>query len=85
MISQNVDRVLEAVKTLTPEEQRQVRDLIAKLPETAASAQGPDQILLARGVLRSIPVGKDPARFGAWRAVEIDGKPLSQTIIEERR
>ena len=85
MVSQNVDRVLKQVQTLTPTEQRQLLNLISQLPPTAPPPQTPDQILLARGVLRSIPAGKDPARLHAWHPAEIEGKRLSQSIIEERR
>jgi len=44
------------------------------------------QALVARGLLEPQPPhGKDPERFRNWRPVVIQGKPLSQTIIEERR
>ena len=46
MVSPNVDRVLVAVKALTPSERRQLRELMATFPEPAASAPDPDQILL---------------------------------------
>lgn len=72
-------------------------DQPVKLPEGAAvtieildRARGedepsPEQSLIARGLLRAIPQGKDSARFRARRPAQIEGKPLSQTIIEERR
>lgn len=68
-----------------------------KLPEGAAvnielldqprggQVPSPEQDLISRGLLRAVPQGKDLARFRAWLPAQIDGKPLSQTIIEERR
>jgi hypothetical protein len=34
---------------------------------------------------RPKPTDADIARFNAWKPVPINGKPLSETIIEERR
>jgi hypothetical protein len=44
--------------------------------------------LLERGIITQIrpkPTEADIARFNAWQPVPIMGKPLSETIIEERR
>ena len=44
--------------------------------------------LLAKGIIKRIP---DPpteesiAAFRAWKPIEIPGKPVSETLIEERR
>jgi len=47
-----------------------------------------DQLLLERGVISQIrpkPTAEDVARHRSWKPIPITGKPLSQTIIEERR
>jgi hypothetical protein len=42
--------------------------------------------MVARGLLEEqAPRGKDIERFRRWQPVPIQGKPLSETIIEERR
>lgn len=44
------------------------------------------QQLVAEGLLSHVPPkGKDIERFRRWQPVAIKGKPLSETIIEERR
>ena len=42
--------------------------------------------LLKEGTLDSVPPGtRDQKSLEEWKPVEIQGKPLSETIIEERR
>jgi hypothetical protein len=91
MVSQNVMRVLEEVQALSLEEQRQFRRLLdeqpAPQPELSKEEQL-DQLLLSKGVISRIPpkpTEEDIARFNAWKPVPIEGKPLSETIIEDRR
>jgi hypothetical protein len=80
----SVNEVLEAVRTMTPAERAQVRALLEALP-TAPSAL--DEIAQAK--LRAAGLLGEPA-LRATKArtrhspVEIKGKPLSDTIIEER-
>jgi hypothetical protein len=91
MVSPNVSKFLEEAKTLTPDERRQLRSL---LDEPAAAQPGLSKeehlarVLLDRGIITRIrpkPTEADIARFNAWKPVPIKGKPLSETIIEERR
>lgn len=81
----SVKEVLEAVRTLSPEERAQVRALLDTLPSAPTSPEEEAQARLrAAGLL-----GETGPRATAGRArhtpVEIKGKPLSQTIVEERR
>jgi len=81
----SVNEVLEAVRSLTPEERERVRALLDTLPGTSSSGEEEAQARLrAAGLL-----GETGPRAGTDRArntpVEIKGKPLSETIIEERR
>jgi hypothetical protein len=89
MVSQNVNRIFQEAQTLNGNERQQLRVL---LEELAAGGTTPSKwekarhALVARGLLETQPPrGKDPDRFGRWHPVAVQGKPVSETIIEERR
>lgn len=80
----SVNDVLDAVRIMLPEERAQVRALLDALPNVP---QSPQEIVQAR--LREAGLlGETSPRVANARArhtpVEIKGKPLSETIIEER-
>lgn len=92
-----LEAVLEQVKELTPEEQQKVRDLLDSLGKDLSFKTSPDEsqeplvteedflkILLARGVISHIPP-RHKQSFEKRKLIEVKGKPLSETIIEERR
>ena len=89
MSNANLERVLEEVKALTPDEQRQVKNLIDSLLNDSSSISPEDlleQRLLEAGVIREIPKRiADSSNDDDFEPVEVKGKPLSETIIEERR
>jgi hypothetical protein len=80
----SVKDVLEAVRAMTPEERARVRALLEVLPAEPGSPQEQAQRnlyeagLLAETEPRRVPAG---ARH---TPVPIKGKPLSETVIEER-
>lgn len=80
----SVNEVLEAVRAMSPEERAQVRALLNKLSDDSPSAEESVQARLREaGLLTETPLRQKSAR--AWHMpVEIKGKPLSETIIEER-
>ncbi len=87
MTQATLNRVLEDIKTLQPEELRQVQRVVdERLAPT--EAEDPDervlQAMLKAGLIAEI---KRPDRTPKPErpAVPITGKPLSETIIEERR
>jgi hypothetical protein len=44
--------------------------------------------LLRKGIIRNIPrppTAEDIASFNAWKPVKVEGKPVSETLIEDRR
>ena len=92
MSNTNLEKVLEEVKALTPDEQRQVKNLIDSLLENQAeetASLSPEDLLerrlLEAGVISRIPERKpDPERYENFKPVEVKGKPVSETIIEER-
>jgi hypothetical protein len=81
-------RILEDIKTLGPEELRQVQSAIEQqlLPtrESLEEEQQFLQLLVESGPVKEI---KRPPRDRKIERplVPIQGKPLSETIIEERR
>ena len=89
MVSPNVNKVLQDALTLSDAEQAQLRNLLAERAarQKELTQQGQvTQSLAAEGLLSHVPPrGKDPERFRRWQPVPIKGKPLSVTIIEERR
>jgi hypothetical protein len=92
MSNKGLDRVIEEVKALTQEEQRQVRELIDSLLESPAENHehlSPvnllERRLLERGVISEIPKRNfDPDTYKEFEPIEVRGKPGSETIIEER-
>lgn len=79
-----VSEVLEAVRAMSPEERERVRALLDALPDAISSADDAAQARLHEAGL----LGEAPPRTASVRArrtpIEIKGKPLSETIIEER-
>ena len=89
-MSAEVERVLNEIKALTPEELQQVRAALEKMvAETTKPQMTEDefeQMLLAKGIITSIPSRDlDPAEYLNRKPIEVKGKPVSETIIEERR
>ena len=90
----SINEVLDAVRTLSPEERAQVRELIDSLPSTPTPQMTEDefeQYLAAKGVI-SLPLpmteeerAREQAEFEAYVPIEVGGTPLSRMIIEERR
>ena len=92
MSSANLEKVIEEVKALTSDEQRQVRELIDSLLTTSDAAPEVsledrlDQLLLEAGVISEIPPPiTDFTPYQNRKPIEVKGKPVSETIIEERR
>jgi hypothetical protein len=87
MVKATLDRIIEEVKTLPPDEWRQLREMLDAM---MMPAEGEDkrkalhQALRAAGLVTQVrqPRAADtPHR----RRIEAQGKPVSETIIEERR
>lgn len=89
MTSSNLDRLIDEVKTLTPDEQRSLRDMVDELLVKSAPTMTEEEFeqhLLRKGVISRIPPRIRDATFYANRKpIEVKGKPVSETIIEERR
>lgn len=89
MSTANLDRVFEDVKTLTKDEQQSLRDMVDELLVKGAPTMTKEEFqqhLLRKGVISRIPPRVRDANFDASRKlVEVEGKPVSEIIIEERR
>lgn len=83
-----IDQIVSTFATLPPAEQRQVVDqlssLVAKPPSSLEDSV--EQQLVARGVIDFIPPPiTDLLPYKNRSLVQVLGKPLSETVIEERR
>jgi hypothetical protein len=85
------DQVWEAIKTFTPSQQRRLRKLLGSLlvrRQPLTPEEELDLLLLKDGVIDGVsapPTEADVKDFDEYKPVPIVGKPLSETIIEERR
>jgi spore germination protein GerM len=86
MASATLERVMEEVKAMTPDEQQQLRDA---LNELLANPQNIEYLLQKSlhesGLLSEIKPSRAGQTSRAFKPIEVDGKPVSETIIEERR
>jgi hypothetical protein len=89
MVSPNVNKILEAAQVLNDAERQELRRLLDHRTTAASPPTKREQLrqaLVVRGLLEArAPHGKDIERFNRWQPIAIHGKPVSETIIEERR
>ena len=87
MVQATLHQILEQIKTLDPDElhqmSRAVQERLTPLEEVR-KRQAFHQALLASGLVKQIktPPSVDVAER---RLVQVEGRPVSQTLIEERR
>ena len=72
------EAIAEAVRRLRQKEQEST----VRRPPTEAEFK---RQLLASGLMTSLPTPADPATRPSFRPLAIEGEPLSETIIRERR
>ena len=84
-----LSRMLDEVKRLTPDEQRQLREAIDQLLSPAAVPPTEEQFereLVESGILDKVPpLPGDSEPIRTRIPIEVRGKPLSETIVEDRR
>ena len=91
MVSPNVNKILEAAQVLNNAEREELRRLLDDRATRQSGQTKEEQLqqrLLEEGIISHIPpkpTDDDIKRFNAWKPVPIQGKPLSETIIEDRR
>ena len=90
-MSTDLEKLAEQVRGLSPEEQRRLRHLLDAQSTTTglpsrATEEAFQRHLVDAGLLADIKRPRRDANAFQRRApLEIQGKPLSQTIVEERR
>lgn len=86
-----IEKLIEDIRSLPPTDKRRIRDVIdLELAKHSSSLEsGEDEFkrkLVEDGLLKaSKPRVTDLGPYRDRRPVEIQGQPLSQTIVEERR
>jgi hypothetical protein len=90
----DTDRLIQEIRSLAPEDRQRLQEALAAETRDDIpllfSGQRADEAyqerLVQAGLLREVrPRHRDQQAFERFRPVEIVGKPLSETIIEERR
>jgi hypothetical protein len=86
MASATLERVVEEVKAMTPDEQQQLRDVLNELLSNPQNIEYLLQKSLHEsGLLSEIKPSRTGQTRRAFKPIEVKGKPVSETIIEERR
>lgn len=87
MAKATLDRIVEEIKTLAPDERRHLREMLDAMMVPAGEEEkrkALQQALRAVGLVTQVrqPRATDtPHR----RRIEVQGKPVSETILAERR
>jgi hypothetical protein len=84
------NQIWEAVKALDADKRQRLRNLLdillARGEKVLSDEEEEELELLKEGILDYVPPAPmDQKSFEEWKPVAIEGKPLSETIIEERR
>ena len=78
-----IQEIAEAIKTLSPTDRYHLRKLLKEQDE-ADKLSVFHQVLLSQGLVKEVKQPPVPATIER-QLIEIKGKPISQTIIEERK
>jgi hypothetical protein len=89
----NLDQLMEQVRALSPSAQWRLLEFLDALLAIPPGSPAGEQLseddfenqLVHEGVISVPPPRTDVSSLTNWKPVEIQGKPLSETIIEERR
>ena len=87
-MSTDLERVLNEIKALTPAEIAQLRQKVDELlaTQTESAERTLEKSLFEAGLLSEMKTpDRDAESFRAYQPVTVKGKPVSETIIEERR
>src|SRR5262249_25199366 len=94
MASVMFETVMKRAKELSMDEQRRLRDVMenwlanSSPPESLGEGEQIERELLAEGIIDHIPAPVTPSQlddYRRWQPIVIEGKPVSETILEERR
>ncbi len=85
-----LQEIISTVQTLPTNVQMEIVETLQRnLRKTSSSPAAPsedeiEQILLAKGLISEIPKRAADEEENTYRPIKITGKPLSETILEER-
>ena len=93
MTQHDFAQILDNLDGLSPEQMATLRRVLDSkfahaVPPPQATPISEDEfkrLLLNSGLMSALPTPADPADRPAFEPVAIDGEPLSETIIRERR
>jgi hypothetical protein len=83
MASELLQRLAEEVKLLSPEEQGELKLLLERALSDEVTRR-----LMAKGMISRLPGPRTEAdleRLRSWKPIVIQGKPLSETVIEDKK
>jgi hypothetical protein len=81
-----VDQILAEAKTLSRDEQQQLRDTLDAWLRSEGLEERLEQMLYDAGLRRDIrPTGTATVSSPRCPPVHVNGPPVSETLIEERR
>ena len=86
----STQELLAEIQKLPPAEQRRLlevlkQDSMTKSELRPITEDEVEEILLAKGIISEIPPRVPDDEEETFEPIEVPGKPLSETIIEERR
>ena len=86
----SAQELLTEIQKLPPAEQQRLlealkRDVKMKSEQRPITEDEVEEILLAKGIISEIPPRVPDDEEETFEPIEVPGKPLSETIIEERR
>jgi hypothetical protein len=88
-MSSGISKIMQEVKALKESEREELRRMLNEQAAPKANPGSVDAVrgaMVADGLVSHVATRrKDLSRFRGWQPVAIKGKPLSETIIEERR
>jgi hypothetical protein len=88
-MSPSVEKLIRLAQSLSPDERQELSSHLHELASQAASPtleEQLDQAMLRAGLIAALPPRDlDPVEYHAWQPVAVGGKPLSESIVEERR
>jgi len=81
-----LDSVIEAVKALPQEDIKQLRSVLDDLLERKSKEEEVQRLLLEAGLILEIKQPKrDVEAFEKYKPKKVKGRPVSETLLEERR
>ncbi len=88
-MSITLDKIIEEVRQLPPDEQRQLREQLNVLVEPSLTEDEREdefeRYLAAKGIITLPEPSPEDDADDNWEPVTVTGKPISEMIIEERR